>query len=159
MSVYLVYTSVYTPNNFIRRKRQELYLFMLKHMTDEQKFQLSGKLCQEVNVHPAVFMCIIQLHNTNNLHILHKTLWVEKFSEFTVHIQSTKALSTSIVILADLLCKAANPAVLVLPKMFEAAIHRNFLPPIFVLYSMYVANIFELAACEAASLERVGSTL
>ena len=94
MSVYSVYTSVYTPNNCIYRKRQELYLFMLKHMTDEQKFQLSGKLCQEVNVHPVVFMCIIQLHNTNNLHILHETLWVEKFSEFIVHIQSTKALST-----------------------------------------------------------------
>ncbi|XP_065903031.1 condensin-2 complex subunit D3-L-like isoform X3 [Dysidea avara] len=29
-------------------KRRELYQFMLKHMTDEQKFQLSAKLCQEV---------------------------------------------------------------------------------------------------------------
>jgi len=36
--------------NIICRKRQELYQFMLKCMTDKQKFQLSGKLCQEVTI-------------------------------------------------------------------------------------------------------------
>ena len=94
MSVYSVYTNVYTPNNCICRKRQELYLFMLKHMTDEQKFQLSGKLCQEVHIYTIVFMCTCICIILTILHILYKTLWVEKFSEFTVHIQSTKALST-----------------------------------------------------------------
>ena len=30
------------------KKRLQLYKFMLDHMTDDQKFQMQGKICQEI---------------------------------------------------------------------------------------------------------------
>src|SRR5689334_2893836 len=41
-------TQIPTPFSFLYRKRLTIYKVFLENMTDEQKFHVSGKLCQEV---------------------------------------------------------------------------------------------------------------
>ena len=46
--LYFLFLSCYLLIIFLRRKRQQIYHFLLTHMSDEHKFQLSAKLCQDV---------------------------------------------------------------------------------------------------------------
>ena len=57
-------------------------------------------------------------------------LWQQKaLANLVVHDQTKEVLSTSIFILADLLCKAANPPVFYLRKGFWAVTRQILLPP------------------------------